>query len=987
MQSPASSTRLQARASSAPVLEFVCLFTHDLRRKQKRWQDGRLKYHTFNKRVMVYDERGNSVGDAHWREDYDFGDGEELELERGSAIVQVAECTGSRDQDLSELIDKRAQEKAQRQSAVAARRPAVEPPTPQSAAPHAHLRHRPLHNVIGTPTGHHGRALVPTESPYEERQKQASSPRDEGSRPTKRRKRDISPPSKSGYARSLFGATLSLSGFSMSQMSQAPIRSQPYKSTRDREENSPPASSDPSNQGAVRNQAPKVKAVTGTSARTTPLNVMSGNMPLGNTVQHRAKPPVEVINLDEPEVQSSPPLNSAHFASQSLPPNVITRRPDLISGRVVMPSSDQRPLTSLSVNKPLRESKAIDVASSKSGSKRQMLDEGVSTKVSRRKRDEQPQPDKHEATDQRRNRSEKPRRSDTQNTADATEEPKDLPSKEPPTEEPRTELRIKPRKKRGLLMLSEQGAFGASSRVSKTSMSKLGQRSSSTSFEESRPDSSVERRSMTKPSMTAVVSNTKETEQMRLDISRADSGSANLTDSWPLDIPEIDKFLGVTHANHKASKCDDQSKTTLAREKTRAEGDAMADVRLQNAGSAGSAGRLLANKSDALSRLDRDHRTPEPSSDDPFEEMAPRKQIERTVQEQIVNKGCDKQGNIQGKTQKSPKRRKQPSRKKQAPKGGVSTTAPNKIGDKPGSSVSGEYVLPDGVPAPRLAQVGSKSVRSKEVIGFVFDEDMDPPNFQQQAVSSRQPPSLQQQAGSSKQEPAGVTHTGRNTSGKTTSPILSGADDAMATDTMDVRNVAPKILAPPPLAESADAAKKSNQICGSLDTQGAPASESKITPAPPVRKSSTITAKAPAVSRTAEPSTSVAKHQQPQAPLSRNDSTGSDIPNALNAQVDVQAVEARPKAVKQQPQPAPKVVNPASRGKKAAKPSDAAGQVPVCPLPSEPVTNPGLAQMTRKTSRQGDPGKGATAPMPGFARANGGPWSREAHDLFEFTRP
>jgi hypothetical protein len=86
--------------------------TQDLRRKQKRWQDGRLKFHTFNKRVMVYDERSNYIGDTHWREDTTFGEGEELQLERGGTLVEVGECVGKRDQDLSELVDKRVKERA-----------------------------------------------------------------------------------------------------------------------------------------------------------------------------------------------------------------------------------------------------------------------------------------------------------------------------------------------------------------------------------------------------------------------------------------------------------------------------------------------------------------------------------------------------------------------------------------------------------------------------------------------------------------------------------------------------------------------------------------------------------------------------------------------------------------------------------------------------------------------------------------------------------
>ncbi|OHF03365.1 hypothetical protein CORC01_01418 [Colletotrichum orchidophilum] len=211
---------------AAPVLEHLCLFTHDLKRKQKRWQDGRLRFHTFNKRIMVYDERGNFIGDMHWREDFDFGEGEEFSLERGAVIVQVAECIGSKDQDLTELLDKRAKEVEQRYSrsaATAANQP--HPPNrPSVQNPQAQYRQRHLSEVFTTPRGPQGRAVIPTTSPYEDRltAQQPSSPHDEAQRPAKRRKRDVSPPSKSGYAQNLFGATLNLSSWSAS----TPVRSQ-----------------------------------------------------------------------------------------------------------------------------------------------------------------------------------------------------------------------------------------------------------------------------------------------------------------------------------------------------------------------------------------------------------------------------------------------------------------------------------------------------------------------------------------------------------------------------------------------------------------------------------------------------------------------------------------------------------------------------------------------------------------------------------------
>lgn len=202
--------------STATVLEYRCLFTHDLRRKQKRWQDGRLKYHSFNARVMVYDERGNSVGDMHWHGEYDFGEGEEVQLDRGGVIVQVEELVERRETDLTELVDKRIQEKQQRQIQQLARSAAPSAVLPRAlprptAIAQGRLqthRHQPLHRVIGTPTGHHGKALVPKESPYEHRQQAAESPDD---RASKRRKYDDAPPSKSGYASALFGQTLTLS--------------------------------------------------------------------------------------------------------------------------------------------------------------------------------------------------------------------------------------------------------------------------------------------------------------------------------------------------------------------------------------------------------------------------------------------------------------------------------------------------------------------------------------------------------------------------------------------------------------------------------------------------------------------------------------------------------------------------------------------------------------------------------------------------------
>lgn len=211
--------------ATATVVEFICLFTHDLKRKQKRWQDGVLKYHTFNKRVMVYDDRSHFIGDAHWQGGGDLEPGDEFELDRGSAIVQVSDCTGQREQDLTELLDKRAKEVEKRRTNVGVRTPGstaavAHTPRNEQNAPHFQLRHRPLNDLVGG-APKIGRAVISPHSPYEVRKMTEGSAQQQDSptadaRPSKRRRQEESPPSRMGHARALFGTTLTLTPFSSS---------------------------------------------------------------------------------------------------------------------------------------------------------------------------------------------------------------------------------------------------------------------------------------------------------------------------------------------------------------------------------------------------------------------------------------------------------------------------------------------------------------------------------------------------------------------------------------------------------------------------------------------------------------------------------------------------------------------------------------------------------------------------------------------------
>ncbi|RHZ46250.1 uncharacterized protein CDV56_104650 [Aspergillus thermomutatus] len=160
------SLNVPATQNTAPVIKFRCLFTHDVRRKAKRWHDGFLRYHTFNKRVMVYDTTGYFIGDLHWRQDDGIQDGDELELDKG-VLIQVCEPVEQTETDLSTLYSnkKKTQESPTQ---------AVEPSTPSFRAS-APLRSsmssqqpRSLNDVLGirkTPVGL-------SVSPYEERQQQ-----------------------------------------------------------------------------------------------------------------------------------------------------------------------------------------------------------------------------------------------------------------------------------------------------------------------------------------------------------------------------------------------------------------------------------------------------------------------------------------------------------------------------------------------------------------------------------------------------------------------------------------------------------------------------------------------------------------------------------------------------------------------------------------------------------------------------------------------
>ncbi|KAL3461559.1 hypothetical protein BJX64DRAFT_153107 [Aspergillus heterothallicus] len=183
MSTPHSSAAVRAPGltvpptqGTAPVIKFRCLFTHDVRRKAKRWQDGFLRFHTFNKRVMVYDNGGYFIGDLHYRAPEGIQEGDELELDKG-VLIQVCEPLEQTETDLSSLHRNKNTTSPSHapETPSSVHRPTPRPLPSQQAS-------RSLNDLLGirkTPAPQ-------TSSPYQQRQRPASTPQHE--RPAKRQR-------------------------------------------------------------------------------------------------------------------------------------------------------------------------------------------------------------------------------------------------------------------------------------------------------------------------------------------------------------------------------------------------------------------------------------------------------------------------------------------------------------------------------------------------------------------------------------------------------------------------------------------------------------------------------------------------------------------------------------------------------------------------------------------------------------------------------
>lgn len=135
---------------------------------------------------MVYDVSRNYIGDMHWREDEILQDGDEFQLDRG-ILIQVGEATGSMEQDLTGLLEKRKKAPEVAVNEEVLQQPVAVPMTGSIAAQPPQLRPKTLNALLGTPKGRIGRAALPTKSPHELRLENENSKLDED-RPAKRQR-------------------------------------------------------------------------------------------------------------------------------------------------------------------------------------------------------------------------------------------------------------------------------------------------------------------------------------------------------------------------------------------------------------------------------------------------------------------------------------------------------------------------------------------------------------------------------------------------------------------------------------------------------------------------------------------------------------------------------------------------------------------------------------------------------------------------------
>ncbi|KAK6504440.1 hypothetical protein TWF506_002638 [Arthrobotrys conoides] len=143
---------------SAPIDEYIVLWTADKYKKLKKWHDGYLRYHTFNKRLMVYDHLMNKVCDKFLPEPEQMDVGDELIFD--SHLVTIEDIKGRQTQDLRPLFEKTVDRRKERGSTTTPIR-AVGTPGSSGQSPTPTL----LRTIQSRPSTGHAHPVYPSPAP------------------------------------------------------------------------------------------------------------------------------------------------------------------------------------------------------------------------------------------------------------------------------------------------------------------------------------------------------------------------------------------------------------------------------------------------------------------------------------------------------------------------------------------------------------------------------------------------------------------------------------------------------------------------------------------------------------------------------------------------------------------------------------------------------------------------------------------------------
>jgi hypothetical protein len=900
---------------------------------------------------MVYDERGNYVGDMHWQSGWDFDVGEEVQLDRGGVIVQVSECVGQETQDLSGLLDKRVQEREQRlrekeqgrahtatprlsgPNLDSEPRPRPRPRVQQQTPGTPQIRHRPLTSLLGIPTGHLGRAVVSSESPFAQRQQANDATvgdAGDAERSAKRRRHEEPPSSKMGYAQNLFGATLSLSGTPSSSVrwpsqtvprqtaARVPQRSIPDAEThvstvqQYSDDDQPPA--------ARRSPSlPPVSPKTHRSRRISPRQESASraapqvSQPTRSSHLNRSTPVLDRLQPARP--QPHPPPKEVLDLTRSLEDDEL-RQVDTPAHAIRSSADDS--------NGHAGAANVLHRASNNA------LRTPVAT--------EQPRPALG---------------------VSVVEEHASLPPERsnPPRESRRTELQLKSRKKRGLLVLSELVR----------SKPKEDARPNHVPIEEA---SSVGR---------------KEAEAVQL---------------------EDDMFVGPDSLPDRGGSSDVLADASDMRLNSRRPARTLSgkDSDLPPAAAGKSAIMQTADDAengngkgkDVEVSKDRSRRKAKKTKADvtadqvqePLDEPRTKRRSARkpTPKEQpiLVN---DEDQVEESHPEPGAKRRSVRVPAQKRPSSVISDD------DEP-SKEQDAHTMPTPLQGPRLVKFGRKSVRSKELIGFVV-EDPVAPSSQYGGLSAN----ITSAAPMTVNGIAQVSANDLEKASEVADTLQEAEKSTTNTDHAAAANVEPPANIAEPRRTSLS--QLHNSVTGEVSglENARPGEvisvERGTTPTPLMsRDAGDKEASDPQVDDLARPVEQEPTRGEPVAakgPLDGGSSSlrqqslvrGQNTTSTTNQEVQRGMAPNQPG----------RLVNPATRGRKAALKSHAAGQVPLPVLPLDMMTMQGVHQAQPRANDSTASGAGGAPAkrkmtFPGFVSAKkSGPWSREAHDLLDCERP